>query len=243
MDYKDYVSGSSEQDFWFQGKLGLIKKLFELYMPKGRKRSDIRILNVGVGTGNDIKLVGLYGKVYAVDISQDALALVSDDLVEQKCCADICDLPYDAGFFDVVVAFDVLEHIKDDERAAAQIHRVLKKGGLFISTVPAFNTLFSAHDVQLDHFRRYNKKMYKKLLNNFSEKTLGYWFFAGFLPAAAIRLCTKNSTPNNNKKSWHQTWLSPLCSSVLSCENWLISKGVKFPFGLTLYGVHQKRKG
>lgn len=258
MDYKDYAAGASDQGFWFQGKLGLIKKLFDVYVPINTSKEKVRILNVGVGTGSDIKLVGDYGNVYAVDISKEALALVPDELVAQKSCADICDLPYDNDFFDIVVAFDVLEHIKDDARAAEQIHRVLKPGGLFISTVPAFNTLFSAHDVQLHHFRRYNKKSYGDLLKSFSQRTMGYWLFSGFVPAAALRLCTRKQTSN---KKGPGAWLSSLnshiisrknivsrcfnsfCYSFLSCENWLISKGVKFPFGLTLYGVHQKTKG
>ncbi|MBD3231372.1 methyltransferase domain-containing protein [Candidatus Dependentiae bacterium] len=70
----------------------------------------------------------------------------------------------------MVVAFDVLEHIKNDHLAVKEITRVLKKGVIFIFTVSALNFLYSHHDKFLEHYRRYDKDSLKKLLNDFNFK-------------------------------------------------------------------------
>jgi hypothetical protein len=61
---------------------------------------------------------------------------------------------------------DVLEQIEDD---AAFIDILLEKipcGSMILVTVPAFQFLFSSHDVFLKHHRRYNKKELLRLLNH-----------------------------------------------------------------------------
>jgi SAM-dependent methyltransferase len=64
-----------------------------------------------------------------------------------------CPLPSDA--FDAVVALNVLEHIEDDAAALAQVHRILKPGGVIVIEVPAGPHLYDAYDNCLMHFRRY----------------------------------------------------------------------------------------
>lgn len=254
MDHRDLVAGASQDNFWFQGKLGLIKWLMSRNLPKDFATKELKILNVGAGTGDDLVLISQYGKIYAVDIDQDALNLVSDSVVAEKKCADVCALPYADEFFDVVVSFDVLEHVDDHVKGVQEIYRVLKPGGHFIMTVPAFNALYSSHDKLLFHHRRYNKKTLRKILVPFESVKLGYWFFFLFFPAALLRILEKVGLScvvrflakiglfkkRENKESWHETKLNGLFIQILRFENWLLKKGARFPFGLTLYGVCNK---
>ena len=60
--------------------------------------------------------------------------------------------------YDLIGAFDVIEHIDDDRAGIASIATKLKPGGKFIMTVPAHPWMWSAHDVVNHHKRRYSKR-------------------------------------------------------------------------------------
>jgi SAM-dependent methyltransferase len=70
---------------------------------------------------------------------------------------DACRLPFASGGADVVLAFDVLEHLADDAGALREFFRVLRPGGLLWVSVPADMRLWSAHDVAVGHVKRYSR--------------------------------------------------------------------------------------
>ena len=86
VDYKDYQTGMTDNHFWVRGKIGLIETL----MKKVSINSSLKILCVGVGTGNDLAHLRQFGKIYAIDIDDNALQMVADDFVVQKKQADLC---------------------------------------------------------------------------------------------------------------------------------------------------------
>ena len=59
--------------------------------------------------------------------------------------------------FDVVAAFDVVEHCEDDALAVAELTRVLRPGGRLLLSVPAYQWAWSDHDVRAGHYRRYTR--------------------------------------------------------------------------------------
>jgi SAM-dependent methyltransferase len=65
---------------------------------------------------------------------------------------------------DVVIALDVLEHLEEDERVVREVAGALRPGGLFAVNVPAHPWLFSNHDLQLGHVRRYRPREIQELL-------------------------------------------------------------------------------
>ncbi|OGR88219.1 MAG: hypothetical protein A3A86_04295 [Elusimicrobia bacterium RIFCSPLOWO2_01_FULL_60_11] len=236
MDYRDAQTGTTKDYFWFEAKDGLIEVLFG----KVKGQGPLKILNLGAGTGRDIEIVRRFGQVYVVDIDPRALDLIPDELVVEKKAVDARSLPYPDGFFDRVAAFDVLEHIEKDEEAIREIRRVLKKGGSFIFTVPAFPFLYSAHDKALDHFRRYDRRALEGQLSGFDLIETGYWVCSLFPLIAAFRLLKRNDPAP-------KVGLLPLPRAVdrlffylLKAENRLIEKGVHLPFGVTLYGICRK---
>lgn len=100
--------------------------------------------------------------------------------------------------FDVILLMDVIEHIEDDNNFLDSIKKYLKDDGVILITVPAFMCLYGVHDKFLNHFRRYNFKMLKNVLdkNNYKILNWSYFYFSLFL----VRLFTKEKEIGVN--SW-----------------------------------------
>ncbi len=235
MDYKDYQAGGEQAFFWFRGKEGLLDTLLQ----RAGVCQGGKLLNLGAGTGSDTATLSRYGAVSAFDACAEALALIPDSLVAEKRVGDACALPYADQCFDVVVAADLLEHIADDVRVVQEIQRVLKVGGSFVCTVPAFNWLYSARDTALGHARRYNKQMLATLLKDFSQVDLGYWNCALFVPVAIQRLMVRHAKPALETLTL-PSWINATLLKILQLENWLIAREIPLPVGITLYGVCKK---
>lgn len=78
--------------------------------------------------------------------------------------ADATMLPLADASLDVVTAFDVLEHLEDDDACVREVRRVLKPGGAFLVAVPCDPKLWSAHDDAVDHVRRYTRQTLHEVL-------------------------------------------------------------------------------
>lgn len=98
--------------------------------------------------------LGQYGRVVGFDPFADPLKIAVErgHAVLQ---ADAGSLPFASERFDLVAAFDVVEHTPDDARTLFELHRVTKPNGLLIVTVPAFNFLWTYNDIVNRHYRRY----------------------------------------------------------------------------------------
>ncbi|MBU0979765.1 MAG: class I SAM-dependent methyltransferase [Nanoarchaeota archaeon] len=237
MDPKEYRAGQSSTNFWHRCKNDLIGILMS--KATGGKARRLKILNIGVGTGDDLKVLNRYGDNYIVDINKEALDLIDRSLYLKKAVADACRLPYEDGFFDIVVSFDVFEHIEDDKSAAAEAFRVLKKGGTMLFSVPAFPVLFSSHDKAAEHKRRYDKRMLRQLFNRFGNTRLYYWNSILFLPWAALRLMKKRSKPKLEYMR-SPSALNRLFYPILRIDNYLIKNRISPLFGLTIIGHCRK---
>ncbi len=66
--------------------------------------------------------------------------------------------------FDIVCAFEVIEHIEDDRRALSQWAARLRPGGHLLLSTPAFQHRFAAADDMAGHFRRYHPQALARLL-------------------------------------------------------------------------------
>ncbi|MEM3374721.1 MAG: class I SAM-dependent methyltransferase [Candidatus Woesearchaeota archaeon] len=237
MDYEEFESGQSKEIFWYKSKKNLVKVLMKKTCDN---KKNLKILNLGVGTGDDLEILRRWGENYVIDINKKVLSLINDELVKEKKIGDACNLPYKDNFFDVVVSLDVFEHIKDDNKAANEVYRVLKNDGVLIFSVPSFQFLFSSHDKALNHERRYNKKTLYMLLPNFNLKVF-YWNSFLFIPFVVNRLIKRNSKPKVDKMNLPD-WLNNLFYHLLNIENYLIEKDMSMPIGLSLVGYGFKKK-
>lgn len=239
MDYKDHQSGVTGDLFWFRAKKDLLEMLLERALPD--QDVDRRILSVGCGVGYDLELMRRFGKVYVMDTERRALDLIPDGLVADKRVGDICHGGYEDGFFDLVVAMDLLEHIHDDGLAIREILRMLRPGGAMILTVPAFPFLYSGHDRELGHVRRYTKKTIRRLLEPaFRLERINFWTSLLFPPLAVQRLAERNSSDSALKETRLPRPVNELFYRVMRLEHILLRMGFPLPFGTSIYAVCRK---
>lgn len=116
-----------------------------------------RALDVGAAGGGNTRVLRDHGwDAVALEYGAEGAAVARErGLAVVR--ADATALPVAPASLDLVVAFDILEHIPDDDAAVAEAHRVLRPGGTFLVAVPADPRLWSAHDVAVDHVRRYTR--------------------------------------------------------------------------------------
>lgn len=116
-----------------------------------------RVLDVGCGAGGLLAYLAKREPVQPVgiDLFPDTLPYCVRRGVRLVSAADATAMPFPDTAFDFVVAQDVVEHIEDDLKALREIRRVTAPGGLALILVPAYQSLWSARDVALRHFRRY----------------------------------------------------------------------------------------
>jgi SAM-dependent methyltransferase len=109
--------------------------------------------------------------------------------------ADATALPVADSSLDLVVAFDVLEHILDDDAAVREVLRVLSRSGRFLIAVPADPRLWSEHDVAVDHVRRYTRTTLRDVLarNGFEVTRLRSWNVL-LRPVVAMRRRTSSGS-------------------------------------------------
>jgi ubiquinone/menaquinone biosynthesis C-methylase UbiE len=236
MDYKDLQAGNSSDYFWFKGKTDLIHTFMK---KKCKGKTDLKILNIGVGTGDDLKMLNHFGKNYCIDVDEQALNYIDPSLCEEKRTADACALPYEDNMFDVVISCDCFEHINDDKKAVSEVHRVLKPGGILLFTVPAFQSLYSSHDKALLHFRRYNKRTIRETMAPFSSKKFYFWNTLLFPPAALTRIIRKNAEPKVDNPQMGK-FMNSILYRILKVDNFLIGKNISLPAGLSLVGYCYK---
>lgn len=124
------------------------------------------ILEVGCGIGNFTNFLKKHGNVWAIDISDSYIKQTSQIAGVSVGFGDIEKGKYffSKQKFDTIVCLNVLEHIRDDKRALKNMYELLRSGGHLILLVPAYDFLFGKIDKEIGHFRRYNNKLLKSLL-------------------------------------------------------------------------------
>lgn len=117
--------------------------------------------------------------------------------------ADATKLPLAPHSLDLVVAFDVLEHIVDDKAAAAAVFDTLRPGSTFLVAVPCDPKLWSTHDVTVDHVRRYTRPELVNLLEGagFTLESVKSWMVL-LRPAIALRRRASSGSDLDDPPGW-----------------------------------------
>ena len=154
--------------------------------------------------------------------------------------ADACSLPF-RDAFDVIGAFDVLEHIDDDTGVLAELGAVLKPGGGLLISVPQHPSLWSARDEAVSHKRRYTRgELVRKLTDAGFAVKRATSFMSLPLPAmwwSAVR--HRQLRDNYDPFAEFRIGRIPnaILNGVLGFERGLLRRGVSFPVGGTLLVV------
>ncbi len=233
--------------WWFQGRRRVVASLLhaELGVEDGR-----RILDVGCGTGAMLDVLMELGSVSAMDDSPEALQYCKarfGDRLDVRCGSIPHDLPIGEPF-QVVTAFDVIEHLADDLGALQEIHRLLPPGGVLVVTVPAFPFLWGPHDVLNGHHRRYRRNELRGVLEaaGFLVDRLSY-FNTWLFPAVAALRGLRRLRPGTHEAPASDFSTPPRI--VNRALGGLFSSEARFlrtrslPFGVSLIALGRKAGG
>jgi SAM-dependent methyltransferase len=226
-----------ERHWWFLGRGALVRMLVERECRArgGRVR---RLVDVGTGTGWLLRRF--------VPFADEAVGVEPDDLplgIARSRGLDVRQAPADALPFedqsvDVITGIDVLEHLDDDVAAGREIRRVLRDGGTAVLTVPAYQWLWSDHDVLHHHRRRYTRGSLRRTLeaSGLRVERSGY-LMSLLLPIAVVeRLAARLLRRQTADLAVPPRPLNALLVRIVLWERRAVLRG-GFPFGLTVFAV------
>jgi SAM-dependent methyltransferase len=227
-----------DRHWWFVGRKDIVFGLLDGYLAEEVRRV---VLDAGCGTGGLLKDLQRYGKVVAVDFSEEAVRFCKFRGYEIIRCS-VLNTPFQADSFDCVVGLDLLEHLDEDLGALRELYRVCKPGGYLCVTVPAFQFLWSHHDELNHHKRRYTKPQLEAQLRAAHFQVLRCSYLNSILfPCILLgRICGGEgdgepgpewSIPNHAIN----TGLSKIFAAELSLLKWL-----DLPFGASILAIAKK---
>ena len=244
---KEYVQEYIQLEkthWWFVVR----KRIILYFLHKHAKGSSLKILNIGAAGGESSEWLKEFGEVISVENESFFIDYLRSKRINVT-AASVLSMPFDDNSFDLVCAFDVIEHVQDDSAALEEINRVCKPQGTVCITVPAFRSLWSNHDVVNRHFRRYTKKELHRTMEAASHLSLqesAYFNSLLFLPIffarkiAVIFSIGKKQGRSDFELYKTPSWLNTLLKSIFSLELPLL-KMVSFPAGVSLICVLKKK--
>lgn len=230
--------------WWFRGRRAVLDDVLRRFVP--RRQRPLRLLDVGAGAGSMLPTFLQYGEVSAMDTAPEAVAYCERRFPGVR--ATVGRLPADieaSPTYDVIGAFDVLEHIEDDDDAARAIAAALLPGGVFVCSVPAFMSLWGPHDDLNHHRRRYRRPELVALLEGAGLRVLWSSYFNTllFAPIAALRLVRRRrrDTPVGGASDFDVDVgrLNGLLARLFSAERHLLRR-VSLPFGVSIVAVARR---
>jgi SAM-dependent methyltransferase len=145
-DLLELTGRAEATHFWFRG--------FRAYVDAGAReiaagRRDLRLIDCGCGTGNNLSMLKPYGEAFGFDLTA-AGARRARHVVPGIAQADIERIPFKSGTFDIATSFDVVQSVPDDGAALREMARLLKPGGYAVLNVTALELLRADHSRGLE---------------------------------------------------------------------------------------------
>lgn len=222
------------KNFWFRARNNIILWSMQKYAPALKS-----FLEIGCGTGFVISAISekfpqakLSGSEYLEEGLIFARQRVPNAQFSQM---DARQLSY-ISELDVIGAFDVLEHIKEDRLVLQQIFRALKPGGMLFLTVPQHRWLWSSVDEYACHVRRYEAgSLHEKVSTTGFELIRSTSFVSVLLPAMYLsRLFQRKPVPlemNDVAGLKINPLLNWIFEMLLALELLFVKAGVNLPMG------------
>lgn len=243
--YKEYFD-LERNNWWFLARRNILKSQIDKVIQSSGK---LKILNIGIATGASSEWLSGFGEVTSIEYDKEVCEFVRNELGLEVINGSITDLPFENNTFDLVCAFDVIEHVEDDEKAVLEMKRVCKEQGHLFITVPAFMHLWSEHDEINLHHRRYTLPGLSALtlkcgLENIKFKSYFNTFL--YLPIYSMRFGSvlnkkkKEGQPKSDFSKIKIPFLEKIFYLIFNSENILLKKGKKLPFGVSIMIISQR---
>ncbi len=231
-----------DASFWFRSRNRLVADLARRYF-----KDASTAIEVGCGTG------------YALSALTRALpdACISGSEIHDSALEfarrrnpgagalyqlDACALPF-TDAFDLICAFDVLEHIETDETALAEMHRALHIGGGVMLSVPQHPFLWSRNDELAHHKRRYRRgELEAKCRNAGFKVVMSSSFVSTLVPIMALRRLTAGQKTDYDPggEMTLPIWLDRCFEALLEAERLWIMQGGRLPVGGSRFVIAKK---
>jgi SAM-dependent methyltransferase len=225
--------------WWFQSRRELCLRQVERAAGEAAPGRRALLLVDGFGTGFDLAHLAAYGDVAGADLGA-ALATAA----RRDARFPVYEVPRDLerlrAAYDVVTAFDVLEHVDDDVGTLRTLASLLAPAGQIVLTVPAYTWLWGGEDVISQHRRRYTMR---SLMDAVRRAGLGVrfasYFNAAILPGVAAvvwsrRLYRRDWASRTNLDAGGG-WIAPVLRAVTGREaQWVGSERLRLPAGASL---------
>ena len=225
-----------QRHWWYRARREVLAALIRRAV---KPPNDAAVLEIGCGTGHNLAMLAEFGKVDALELDEEARGVAEQRLGRQVMSSPLPELAEVAErHYDLVGAFDVIEHIDDDRAALASIATRLKPGGTLIVTVPAHQWMWSAHDVVNHHQRRYSKGELRRLIDGSPLRldSIGYFNSLLFPVAVAERMASKLRGKDDADLKLPPAPLNKALERAFAAERHLIGR-VPLPPGLSLFAV------
>lgn len=232
------MAEEEKSHWWFLGRRVVVFDVVRRYGKKGK------LLDIGLGTGFNANLFEKEGyAVDGLDPSPEAIQFaktIAPNISVIQAPFPSPEIPSDT--YDVAALLDVVEHLEDDTAALREVHRLLKKDGIALITVPAFMFLWTKHDERAHHFRRYRKHELLCLIRaaGLEPEFVSYYNFFLFPAIALVRFVTKalgREEGSDFDKS--PALLNGLFAFIFGFER-LLLRLTPLPFGVSLIAVARK---
>jgi ubiquinone/menaquinone biosynthesis C-methylase UbiE len=161
----DATARAEREHFWFRGFRRFVAPLVTR---AAGKRTDLRILDCGCGTGNNLRMLRAHGRAIGIDLTFSGLAYARRHGERLIARASALTLPFSADSFDLVTSFDLIYAFDDDQAAQAlkEMHRVLRPGGHLVLNVAALPILRGNHSILGGEVQRYTRSSLSRHLEN-----------------------------------------------------------------------------
>lgn len=231
-----------DRHWWFEGRRRVIREVMQRHL---LPRPSRRILDVGCGTGGMFPLLTEFGAVDGAEGSPDARARAQRKFPDRR--IEACWLPTELpqGTWDVVTAFDVIEHLDQPVESLQAMVSRLPWDGQVVITVPAFQFLWSRHDELNHHKRRYGRLQLVSQLSSAGLKvTFASYFNTLLFPAVAGARLLERVAPSlfGGQKADLEPTAEPvngLLTRLFGSERLAVGR-TSLPFGVSLIAVAQR---
>ena len=220
-------------NWWYFGRKEILKHIIS----KKKYNDPVKILEIGPGVGINIEVLQEYGRVDILEVDGYFIEVIKKNkkLKVENIFYDFSEIKEE---YDLIVFLDVLEHIDDYEGFLLNVNKLMKIEGIGILSVPAYQTLFSQHDNNLLHYRRYNWKLLREqTVNNFEiVNRIGYNYI--LLPIRILQIKILNSVITDTTVN---NLINTILKFLIKLEVFLLRIKLNFKIGLSLFAVIKKK--
>jgi SAM-dependent methyltransferase len=239
-DYELQTHRAEDRHWWYRGRRTVIDRVLDGLGLPGPAAT--RILDAGCGSGRNMVELARRGTVTGVELSPTSVCLARERGVGEVIEGSVLDMPFADDTFELAVSLDVVEHLEDDVAALRELRRVVVPGGALVVTVPAYQWLWSGHDVINHHHRRYTRRSLQAVAEQAGWREERTTYFNSLLLPVAILLRVLDRINTRTTESSLDLWVPPgpvnwLLERPLELEAGAIARGGRIPAGLSLLSV------